>query len=576
MLSSFHFPEEGGHRGQESNVKILLSTILSIVLFVANTQLIGQVPAPTPTQAPLGEQSKKVKESYLEALSMIRANHVGGSRLKVDVLTTKSIDSMVQILDPHSGYLDAKESAETRASLNAQYFGIGATITELRDRRLDVIGTFIRFPFRNSPAARADLRYGDKIVEIDGVSMLGKTSSETRQHLLGPRGTNVHMTVERSGRRLSFDIVRDAIPQPAIADAYVIRPRVGYVAMTQSVSSDLTNELRRTLAKLKTEGIDFLILDLRNNGGGFMVEACQVLTEFIPNGELIFQTVGRRKDASRVCVSHNDAPDETPIVALTNHFTVSAAEYIIAGLQDTDRALIVGENTFGKGLTQGIFELEGGTRLQLTVSRFQTATGRRTQRDYSGGSSYGYYSEGRGIEPIVGPANSASRPAFKTPTGRVKYGGGGIAPDEIVKPDTFPPELPNMQARVLSSTFAFSIELTSGRIKQFEKIGGMPGTVDYDHILEGDEFLINEELFQTYKRFAIENYGFQSKEIDQFHTQIARSIRNELLTAAYGIPSALRISNEFDPQVQKAFELLPQAQELWQRSKGARAAKAKK
>lgn len=575
MLSSFHFPEEGDHRGQESNVKILLSTILSIVLFVANTQLIGQVPAPTPTQAPLGEPSKKVKESYVEALSMIRANHVGGSRLKVDVLTTKSIDSMVQILDPHSAFLDAKEAAESRASLNAQYFGIGASITELRDRRLDVIATFIRFPFRNSPAARAGLRYGDKIVEIDGVSMLEKPSSETRQHLLGPRGTNVKIIVERSGQRLSFDIVRDAIPQPAIADAYVIRPGVGFVAITHSVSSDLAEELRRTLAELKTEGIDFLILDLRNNPGGLVRQACQVLAEFIPNGELIFQNVGRRKEVSGVCVSHNDAPDDIPIVVLANRFTVSAAEQIAGSLQDTDRALVVGENTFGKGLTQGIIELQGGTRLNLTMSRFLTATGRRTQRDYSGESLYKYL-QGAGLEPLVGPANSASRPAFKTPTGRVKYGGGGITPDEIVKPETFPAELPNMQTRVSSSTFAFSIELTSGRIKQFEKIGGMPGTVDYDHILEGDEFLINEELFQTYKRFAMENYGFQSKEIDQFHTQIARSIRNELLTAAYGIPLALRIANEFDPQVQKAVEVLPQAQELWQRSKEARAAKAKK
>jgi carboxyl-terminal processing protease len=555
-------------------VKILLSRILSVFLFVANTQLIGQVPASTPTQAPLGEPSKKVRESYVEALSTIRANHVGGSRLKVDDLTTKSIDSMVHTLDPHSEFLDAKESAEFRASLNAQYFGIGATISDLSDRRLDIIGTFIRFPFKNSPAARAGLRYGDRIVEINGVSMLGKTSSETRQHLLGPRGTKVKVTVERSGRRLSFDIVRDAIPQPAIPDAYVIRPRVGYVAITQSVSSDLAEELRRTLAKLKTEGIDFLILDLRNNGGGLIVQACQVVNEFIPNGELIFQTVARRQDGSRVCVSHNAAPDETPIVALTNHLTVSAAEFIIAGLQDTDRALIVGENTFGKGLTQGTFELEGGTRLHLTVSRFQTATGRRTQRDYSGESRYRYVSQGVGFDPRVEPTNSASQPAFKTLTGRVKYGGGGITPDEIVKPETFPAELPNMQARVSSSTFAFSIELTSGRIKQFENLG-IAGSLDYDHILKGDEFLINEELFQAYKQFAIENYGFQSKEIDRFHTQIARIIRNELVTAAYGIPSALRIANEFDPQVQKAFELLPRAQELWQRSKGVRAAKAK-
>jgi len=554
-------------------VKILFSRIVFVVLIVANAELIGQVSAPPPSQAPLTEQYKRVTEYYLEALSVIRANHVGGSRLKVDELTTASIDSMVHILDPHSAFLDAKEAAQARAELNAQYFGIGATISDLRDRRFDVIATFIRFPYRNSPASRAGLRYGDKIVEINGVSMLGMTSSETRKHLLGARGSNVKVIVERSGRRLAFDIVRDAIAQPSIPDAYIIRPRVGYIALTAGISSDLGGEFRRTLTKLKAEGIDYLILDLRNNGGGLVTQACILVDELIPKGQLIFQTVARRKEGSRVCISPNDAPDETPIVALANHLTVSAAEFIVAGLQDTDRALIVGENTFGKGISQGIFDLDGGTRLQLTVSRFQTASGRRTQRDYSGESLYKYYTQG--VRRDAEPANVASQPAFKTPAGRIKYGGNGVTPDVVVEPNMFPKDTSrNTQARIQSSTFAFSIELTSGRIRNFENLG-IAGVPDYDYILKGDEFLINEELFQAYKQFAIENYGLQSKEIDQLHTQIARSIRNELVTAAYGVSSALRLANEFDPQLQKAFEVLPQARELLQRSKGARVAKAR-
>lgn len=537
------------------------SNFILLCMFWAS---VAQTPSPSPSPKPLNEDFKKIKQEYSEALAVIKDNHFTGNRLNYNQLSTVSMNYMLQLLDPHSIFLDAKEAEEFRSRINAQYFGIGTLIAELSDGQRKIADTFIRTPFKDAPAFRAGLRYGDRIVEINGVSMAGEGFDEVRKHLLGPRGTKVILVVERNGDPLKFDIIRDAIPTPSIPDAYIIRPGIGYVAMTEGLERTTHDELRKALARLKAQGMKFLILDLRENGGGLAKQACLVVSEFIPRGEVIFKMKGRREEPEGRCISENDAPDNTPIVALINQYTASSAEFLAGGLQDTDRALLVGENTFGKGLVQNVFEFEGGSRIHLTTSRYQTATGRMIQRDYSGESLYRYFREA-GSSPEDDPANNIKTSAFTTRTGRIFYGGGGIKPDETMKASFVLRESLQWRNRLNDPIFAFTKDLVAGKIKQLETYR-IDRPVLFDHELKRDEFPVTKELYQAFRAFAAEQYKLPGEGIDNERKYVEQRLRTELVTAAYGPQAAQRITNEYDVQLQRAVELLPQAKEIVERS----------
>jgi carboxyl-terminal processing protease len=559
------------------------SVILLLTFFVA--QVFPQTGVATKT-APINSDKpavnktnnpvtiERIEQDVAEALTIIQDNYAAEKKLNYNDLFKSSIDSMLHTLDPHSNYFDAKEFEQFRTDQSSQYFGIGATIGDLRDADGKLIATYIKATFENAPANRAGLRFGDKIVEVNGVSMLGKPFSEVRNHLRGPRGTSAKILVERygTGRRETVEIIRDAVPQPSISEIYMLRPGVGYMNMNGGFNQTTFNEFRQGMARLKSQGMQQLVIDLRDNGGGLVNQAYQIANMFLSSGQIVFTQKGRLEGTVNPFPAENRNPDKTPIVVLVNGNTASASEILAGALQDHDRALIVGENTFGKGLVQNPFPIEYGSMLLLTIAKYETPSGRLIQRDYSNGNLYDYYTRGGSLNGEEQPKAPAGKES-KTDLGRTVYSGGGIMPDEVVKPQTIPVERLRQQIKLRDPIFAFALDATFGKLPGFENYKvDRPITYGYD--LKQTDFQITDIVFQAFKKYAVEKYKISAALVDREKQFIEEALRTEMVTAAYGTTTSYQVSNEFNNQLKKAVELLPRAQQLAQESARANAQKA--
>lgn len=509
-----------------------------------------------------------VKSDLAEALSLIEDNHIDGKKLDYNSVFKSSISGMLNVLDPHSTYLDATDFAAFKTEQRSEYFGIGATIGDLRQG--DQLNTYIRATFQDAPASRAGLRFGDKIVAVDGQSMKGKNFSEVRKFLLGPLGTVVKVTVEHAATSESetVTITRDAVSLPSIPQAYMVRPGVGYVAMTGGFNTTTADEFQAALQDLHSKGMNMLVLDLRGNRGGLLIQAVRVANMFLQRGQLIVTQKGRIRGSTEPFAALNDSPDPVPLVVLVNGDTASAAEIVAGALQDHDRALIVGENTFGKGLVQLPIQLEYDSALLLTIAKYYTPSGRLIQRDYSNGAFYDYYTRGglasnRESAPVL-PAG----PESHTDTGRAVFGGGGISPDEIAKPG----KITLAENRLADPILAFALELTTGRVAGFENYK-IQRAIEYKHDLQATDYPVTEALFKEFKRFVAGKQVFKvtPEQLDRLRPFVERQLRFELATAAYGSMAALQVFNESDPQIVRAVDAMPRARELALAARRARA-----
>jgi len=500
-----------------------------------------------------------IKSDLAEALSVIQANHIDGKKLDYNSIFKSSISGMLSVLDPHSTYFDPVEFASFKTEQRSEYFGIGATIEDLREGA--DVDTFIRATFDESPAARAGLRFGDRITAVDGQSMQGKTFPEVRKFLLGPRGTVVKVTVNhaRNHETETVSITRDAVSLPSIAQTYMVRPGVGYVAMTGGFNTTTADEFEVALKDLHTKGMNMLILDLRENRGGLLIQAVRVANTFLQRGQMIVSQKGRFRDSSQAYAAVNEAPDNVPLVVLVNGNTASAAEIVAGALQDHDRALIVGETTFGKGLVQYPFQLDYDSALLLTIAKYFTPSGRLIQRDYSNGGFYNYYFPG-GLAADKNPkANPQNGPESHTDTGRAVYGGGGISPDEVAKPGTISAN----ERHLRDSIFAFALELTTGRVPGFEAYK-VQRAIEFQHDLQADDFPVTDALFKALKQFAASKPIFKvtPEQFDRSRPFAERQLRYNVLSAAYGFRTATQVFNEGDPQIARAVEAMPRARDL--------------
>ena len=507
--------------------------------------------------------TENIEQDVAEALSIIESNHVVGKKMNYNEVFKSSIDGMLHTLDPHSNYFDAKEFEQFRTDQSSRYYGIGATIGDLSDEKGNVIATYIRATFDNAPAHRAGLRYGDKIIEVNGTSMLGKPFSDVRNFLRGPRGTPAKLLIERysTGKRENVDIIRDAVSQPSISEAYLIRPGVGYIAMTGGFNQTTYAEFAKAMKELKAKGMKQLVLDLKNNGGGLVGQAYRVANTFLSSGQTVFTQKGRLEGTTEPYKAENPNPETMPVVVLVNRNSASASEILAGALQDHDRALIVGETTFGKGLVQNPFVLEYGSMLLLTIAKYETPSGRLIQRDYSDGNLYNYYTNG-GVgsddtQPSVVPKGAES----KTDAGRTVYSGGGINPDVAIKPDTITLERARYQTKLNNPIFAFAMDLAYGKVKGFETYKvDRPIMFEYD--ITSKDYAVTDTLYQTFKAFAVEKYKYTPAQVDKEREFVERILRSELVSAAYGSQTSLQVSNEYDNQLMKAIELIPEARQL--------------
>lgn len=505
--------------------------------------------------------SESIEGDVAEALSLIEENHVDGRKLDYNDVFKSVVDSMLHTLDPHSNYFDAKEAEQFRTDQSSRYFGIGATIGDLSDADGKVLATYIKATFDGAPANRAGLRYGDKILDVNGTSMLGKPFSEVRNFLRGPRGTVAKLTVESyaTGEKKVVEIIRDAVAQPSISEAYMIRPGVGYINMSGGFNTTTYAEFRQALGDLKTAGMKQLVIDLRNNGGGLVREAYYIASTFLGKGQTVFTQKGR-VDGADTYPSTNPNPDNTPIVVLVNRNTASASEILSGALQDHDRALIVGENTFGKGLVQNPFQLEYGSMLLLTIAKYETPSGRLIQRDYSNGDLYDYYTKGGTFADDKAP-QTPKGPESRTDSGRIVYGGGGIMPDEVIKPQIIPAESVKVQQKLINPLFAFSLELAAGRVAGFESYK-VASPIKYDYDISTKDFTVTDPLLAQFKQFAAKTYKISGSQIEKEKEFVVRTLRTELVTAAFGSQTSFQVFNEYDNQLLKAIDLLPEAEQL--------------
>ncbi len=510
------------------------------------------------------EATAEVEKDFAEALTIVQENYVGGNKLDYNATFKQAIIGMLRSLDPHSNYYDPQEFDELRTDQRSEYFGIGASIG---DRRIgDQTDTYILATFQDAPAARAGLRFGDRIVAVDGEPIRGKDSGAVRDKLRGPRGSAVKVTIERAAtnRTEIVEITRDVVPQPSVPDAYMLRPGVGYVDMTHGFNYTTADELQAALDYLHGRGMTQLVLDLRGNPGGILEQSVRTAEKFLPRDQLILTQKGRSRAEDRPYSSRNSKPDTTPLVVLINGGSASASEIFAGAMQDHDRAFIVGETSFGKGLVQSIIPLDYGAGLTLTSAKYYTPSGRLIQRDYSNGGFYDYYrgSAARSLDPKNKNATPQrpTGPESRTDTGRPVYGGGGIAPDETVKPRTG-----NIaQFRLIDPVFAFAREVIAGRVGGFESYK-VNRAIDFDHQLAPTDFPVTDGVYKAFKDFVASRaeYKTLAAQLDRNRSFIELRLRLDLVTAAYGTVTANRVLIQTDdPQVAKGIEVLPRAREL--------------
>ena len=495
-------------------------------------------------------QRENVTADFIDALDIIRANYVDGKRINYSELTKSSISSLLRTLDPHSNYYDSREYQELIGDHNSEYIGIGCSIANyINNGKSD---TYITSTYPDSSASRAGLRFGDRIIAVNGENMSGKSSYNVREKIRGPKGTSARLTVERASTKKieTLEIKRVIVPQPSIPDAYLLRPGVGYIDLSNGFNYTTFDELNVAYSDLQEQGMNSLILDLRDNPGGILEQAVKVASKFLQPGQVVVTQRGRFEIDNRTWKTVNKNTENIPLVVLVDEGSASASEIVAGALQDHDRALIIGDKSFGKGLVQSVIDLPHGAGLTLTSAKYYTPSGRSIQREYSNVGLYDYFNHKVKINQ-----NQAS----KTITGRAVFGGDGITPDELIKK----PEFSSTQISLLDPIFLFAREIANGRIQGFEEYK-ITRPIQYGQRIRPSDFPATDNLLNSFRDFL--NTGgaskFSNQQFEENKKFIVSRLRYNLATAAFGGVAATQVLIENDLQVAKAIDALPRAQSL--------------
>lgn len=358
-------------------------------------------------------------------------------KVNIDSLVDKAIPQILADLDPHSVYISAKDVQQATDDLKGSFSGVGIEFV-IRDDTIRVQGVV-----KNGPAEQAGILAGDKIVSVDGKPFVGKvlTNSEAMRRLKGPKDTKVKIGVVRYGQKKvkQFTITRGDIPQKSISAAYMLDENTGYIKI-KNFGENTYPELLIALAKLSQEGFGNLVIDLRDNTGGYLNSAVQMANEFLSKNRLIVYTEGRRSPRQDFKSDGRGSYQNIPLVVLINEASASASEIFAGAMQDNDRATIIGRRSFGKGLVQKQMDFPDGSMIRLTVARYYTPSGRCIQKPYVSGDNQDYeedlivrYQHG---EFFSQDSIKHTGPAYHTVIGRTVYGGGGITPDIFIPEDT--------------------------------------------------------------------------------------------------------------------------------------------
>jgi carboxyl-terminal processing protease len=501
-------------------------------------------------RSPLSAQNE-VPDQYRvfsAALSAIEAEYVG--EVESDRLVYGAITGMLQTLDPHSSFMDPRTYAQMRERQEGRYYGLGITITVI-DGDITVMSLF-----EGSPAYQSGLRRGDIIASIEGQDTKGWTSQEAVNLLRGPRGTTVGIALRRAGydALIPLDVMRDEVYIPTVPAAFMIDQQTGYILLSD-FGENTDDELGAALDSLAAQGMERLVFDLRDNPGGALGQAIRVSNRFLPRGDMIVYTRGRvpNSDQDYRATRRSDYLD-IPMVTLVNRNSASASEIVSGALQDHDRALIVGETTFGKALVQSVYRVSGGAGAAITTARYYTPSGRLIQRPWDENFdeylTYAFRAQDANVEHD--PADLKA-----TDSGRPVYSGGGIEPDSRFDGPTqgFDPTPfgRSLAARALFDRYA----------RQFARMGDerIPPSAT-TRLLDRDWELTDAMVAEF--RALVEETGFEIDAAAWAADQnfIRAMIRYEIDLDLFGLAEAQRNLLARDPQLQHGLGLFGDAARL--------------
>ncbi|MBI3940734.1 MAG: S41 family peptidase [Acidobacteria bacterium] len=533
--------------------KLSIFLLLTILLAASFGGFVGDRVS---AGGPLGDASEQLR-NFTRVLQLVSDNYARS--VDSEELVESAIRGMLHTLDPHSSYFDTRDYNRLQEEQQGKYYGLGITIRASSPGSGRVV--VVEPPAPGTPAQKAGLRAGDVITRVRREPIDEWEMEEVISNLKGPKGSKVDITIERPGVDTPMEVVveRDEIPMYAIQDAFLIRPQVGYIKVNRFADST-SDELEGAVKKMDPASLEGLILDLRGNPGGALNQAIRVTDQFLKKGEVIVSTRNRRGKENEY-KAPNGSSYRYPMVVLIDRYSASASEIVSGALQDHDRALIVGETSFGKALVQTIYSLGDRKGLALTTGRYYTPSDRLIQRDYSGGF-YEYYYNRKPAEE-----DKPTGEVRLTDSGRKVYGGGGIAPDVKLSA-----EANKFQAMLNARDvfFSYAHKLISGEVAAAPNFklpvhaGDMPESERKERM---GSLVISDAILSDFREFLkSKSVIFSEEDLEHNAEFIRRRLKKEVFDSFFGAREGYKVAIEGDEQVQKAIELLPEAKALLQRS----------
>ena len=518
-----------------------MKVLFSILLFAASLVAFSQ------------HDPAKTEDKFRQALQYMRFRYV--DTVDENHLTEVAIIKMLEELDPHSVYMSAEEIKQANEPLEGNFDGVGIQFQIIRDtiNVVDVIA--------GGPSEGVGIRAGDKIVSIDNEKATGKevSNSFVMKRLRGPKGTKVLISIERQGelQPIEFTVTRDKIPIYSIDAAYMITPEIGYIKLNKFAAKTM-DEFSDAIKELRKEKFKSLILDLRDNSGGYLQTSVELADQFLPNNQLIVYTEGRNDKRQNYKATSKGSFENGKLVILINEGSASASEIVSGAMQDCDRALIIGRRSFGKGLVQRPFSFSDGSVMRLTVARYFTPSGRCIQKPYKGGSDKYYEELGERMKhgELVHP-DSIKFPdslRYKTMSGRVVYGGGGVMPDIFIPMDTS--KYSDYYVKLIRKNYFSTFTLDYLNTNRKDMLSEYKTVEKFKK-----SYCISETFMKSFLDGAA-NAGveFDQTGFDQSKVVIETLLRAFLARSLYGPEAYYLIIGEIDTELMKAVECIQQAE----------------
>ncbi len=498
------------------------------------TALIGIILVPIVAGAFVVQErsSREGGRLFSQVLDLVNARFVDS--VNAADLYEKAARGLVnQLQDPYSELMSPKQLTQFNTNTAGRYGGIGMRIEEQPGKGITIVTVF-----PNTPAEKAGIREGDIIIAIDTLSVRGWNSRKVADSLTGTPGTKVNVTFARPSvnEPIKATFTRALIRVPAVPYAILFDGKIGYIPL-QGFNETSTSELSRAITGLQVQGAKGLVLDLRGNPGGFLDQSLSITNLFVKEGQEIASVRGRNIEPQTYYAREKPIAPSLPLVILTDQYSASASEIVAGALQDHDRAVIVGTTSFGKGLVQTVFNLDGGYALKMTTGKWYTPSGRSIQKERV------LTEDGNYVEVDHDSLDAAARPMFKSDAGRVVYGGGAVTPDMIVKPDTFTTAEQDFRKAIASKSQDVYVLIYDYAYELKDKVK--------------PDFTVQpawrDELF---RRFQSKGIQVDRSVFNGAAKFIDRELDIRISRLAWGDSTARRRSLDEDPQLRKALDLL--------------------